>query len=388
MAEHTTAVRSAAPAIVPPPAEDRDWVVIFSGTPWANGAHRQHALARELTVDHRVLFVDPAGHLPRWRVQIQQVADGLWQCAGPALLPFGRHLPPVNRVNRWLAARVLRRWFRRQAASVRLLWLDEDLAAPVAARLDASAVVYDATDLDWTFTRPWNRPHLRRALRSAVGAADLVLASSAALPDRMPASDPAPVVLANGCDPDRFSPDGPVAPWLLSLRRPLIGYSGAVDTRAFDADLVATVARAHPEWTFVLIGPSTRAGRAPLTGLSNVELVDSVRFADVPGILRACDVTIIPYRVGGLIDYVHPKKCYEYLALGKPVVATPLPALRALGDTIALADDPASFAAALADALERADAPDAAARRREVATRNSWSARGVQLRSLLAGLPR
>ncbi|MEU7971498.1 glycosyltransferase [Micromonospora sp. NPDC049089] len=388
MAEHTSTLQPAAAAVVPPADGDRDWVVIFSGTPWANGAHRQHALARELAVDHRVLFVDPTGHLPRWRVQVRKVADGLWQCAGPALLPFGRHLPPVNRVNRWLAARVLGRWFRRRGASVRLLWLDEDLAAPVAARLDASAVVYDATDLDWTFTRPWNRWHLRRALRSAVGAADLVLASSTALPDRMPTSDPAPVVLANGCDPDRFSPDGPVAPWLLGLRRPLIGYSGAVDTRAFDADLVASVARAHPEWTFVLVGPSTRAGRAPLAGLSNVVLVDAVRFADVPGILRACDVTMIPYRVGGLIDYVHPKKCYEYLALGKPVVATPLPALRSLGDTIALAGDPASFAAALADALDRAGAPDDAARRREVAARNSWSARGVQLRSLLAGLPR
>ncbi|WP_430502430.1 glycosyltransferase [Micromonospora trifolii] len=387
MAEHTITLQPAAEAVAPP-APDRDWVVIFSGTPWANGVHRQHALARELTVDHEVLFVDPAGHLPRWRVQIRQVADGLWQCAGPVLLPFGRHLPPVNRVNRWLAARVLRRWFRRQAASVRLLWLDEDLAAPVASRLDASAVVYDATDLDWTLTRPWNRRHLRRALRSAVGAADLVLASSTALPDRMPASDPAPVVLANGCDPDRFSPDGPVAPWLLGLRRPLIGYSGAVDTRAFDADLVAAVARAHPEWTFVLLGPSTRGGRAPLAGLSNVQLVDAVGFADVPGILRACDATIIPYRVGGLADYVHPQKCYEYLALGKPVVATPLPALRALADTIALATDPSSFGAALADALERAGAPDESARRREVATRNSWSARGAELRSLLVGLPR
>ncbi|MEW1587738.1 glycosyltransferase [Micromonospora vinacea] len=387
MAENTTALRPAAET-VDPPADDRSWVVVFSGTPWANGAHRQHALARELTVDHRVLFVDPSGHRPRWRVRIRQVADDLWQCAGPALLPFGRHLPPVNRVNRWLAARLLRRWFRRRSATVRLLWLDEDLAAPVAARLDASAVVYDATDLDWTFTRPWNRRHLRRALRTAVGAADLVLASSSALPERMPACDPAPVVLANGCDPDRFAPDGPVAPWLLGLRRPLIGYSGAVDTRAFDAELVAAVARAHPEWTFVLIGPSTRAGRAPLAGLSNVVLVDAVRFADVPGILRACDVTIIPYRVGGLIDYVHPKKCYEYLALGKPVVATPLPALRALADTIALAGDPASFAASLADALEGAGAPEDAARRRQVATRNSWAARGVQLRSLLAGLPR
>ncbi|MGC4770468.1 glycosyltransferase [Micromonospora sp. DT44] len=386
MAERT-ARRPVAPAD-PTVTDDPDWVVVFSGIPWANGAHRQHALARELTVDHRVLFVDPAGHLPRWRLRVRQVADGLWQCAGPALLPFGRHVPPVNRVNRWFAALRLRRWFRRHADSVRLLWLDEDLAAPVAARLDASAVVYDATDLDWTFTRPWNRRHLRRALHSAVGAADLVLASSSALPERMPAVDPAPVVLANGCDPEHFSPDGPVAPWLAGLRRPLIGYSGAVDTRAFDAHLVAEVARAHPEWTFLLIGPSTRAGRAPLTHLSNVHLVDPVGFAEVPNILRACDVTIIPYRVGSLVDYVHPKKCYEYLALGKPVVATPLPALHALADVITLAGDATGFAAAVGDALDGAGVPEQAARRRAVAVRNTWAVRGVRLRSLLAGLPR
>ncbi|MDG4810491.1 glycosyltransferase [Micromonospora sp. WMMD1120] len=385
------AERGALVEVAPTPVastDDRQWVVVLSGTPWAGGAHRQHALARELTVDHRVLFVDPPGHRPRWRVRVRQVADGLWQCSGPALLPFGRHLPPANRANRWFAALLLRRWLRRQAATVRLLWLDEDLAAPVAGRLGASAVVYDATDLDWTFTRRWNRWHLRAALRRAVGAADLVLASSAALPERMPACDPAPVVLPNGCDPERFAPDGPVAPWLLGQRRPVIGYSGAIDTRAFDADLVAEVARAHPGWTFLLIGPSTRTGRAPLAGLSNVTVLDAVAFADVPGILRACDVTIIPYRVGGLVDYVHPKKCYEYLALGKPVVATPLPALRPLAGTIALAGDPQAFGAALADALDRADAPEEAARRRELASRNSWSARGVQLRTLLAGLPR
>ncbi|GAB3933567.1 hypothetical protein GCM10027614_04740 [Micromonospora vulcania] len=148
------------------------------------------------------------------------------------------------------------------------------------------------------------------------------------------------------------------------------------------------MARAHPEWTFLLIGPSTRAGRAPLVRLANVELVDAVRFVDVPSILRACDVTIIPYRVGGLVDYVHPKKCYEYLALGKPVVATPLPALRALADTIRLAGDAESFAAAVSDALDEAGVPHEADRRRELATRNSWSARGVELRALLAGLPR
>nr|WP_240955855.1 glycosyltransferase [Micromonospora sp. HNM0581] len=200
----------------------------------------------------------------------------------------------------------------------------------------------------------------------------------------MPDAGRTPVVLPNACDPDHFTPHGPVAPRPVAPSRPLVGYSGAIDTRAFDGDLVAAVARAQPDWTFLLVGPHTRAGRAPLAGLANVLLTGPVPYADLPATLRACDVTIIPYRVGGRIDYVHPKKCYEYLALGKPVVATPLPALTRLADVVHLADGVDTFTTAIATALADTAASEQATRRRAVATANSWAARGDELHHLLA----
>ncbi|WP_434740488.1 glycosyltransferase [Micromonospora sp. SH-82] len=369
------------------PGRVAPWVVLFSATPWRGGAHRQHALARELAADHRVLFVDPPGR-PRWRTTVARVDRALWHVVPPTAVPLGRHLPVGNLVNRWVAVAALRRWLHRDGGPVRLLWLDEDLAAPCATRLAAAAVVYDATDLDWTFTRWWNRGHLRRNLARAVASADLVLASSTALPERMPPLGPTPVVLPNGCDPTHFAPDGPTAPEVDGLRGPVVGYCGAVDTRAFDADLVAAVARSRPEWTFLLVGPSTRAGRAPLRGLPNVVLTGPAGYGDVPALLRGCDVTVIPYRVGGRIDYVHPKKCYEYLALGKPVVATPLPALRDLTDVVRLAAGPEAFTEAITAALDVADVPQEVARRRAVALENRWAVRGRHLRGLLEGLPR
>lgn len=362
-----------------------EWVLMFSGSPWRVAAHRQHALARQLAADRRVLFVDPPGNRPCWRLTVRPVADSLWHAVPPSPFPYGRQLPPVNQLNRRLTSAWVRRWLDRRPGS-RLLWLDEDLAAPVAGHLGERAVVYDATDLDWTFTRRWNRWHLRRGLRHAVGAADLVLASSSALPERLPAARRPAVVLPNGCDPDRFTPEGPSASWLDRLPRPRLGYLGAIDTRAFDAELVATVARSRPDWTFVLVGPATPAGYAPLRGLANVRLFDAVPYADAPAVLRGCDVGIIPYRVGGLIDYVHPKKCYEYLAVGKPVVATPLPALARLAGPVRLAGDAPAFVAAVAAALRDARDPDALARRREVAVANGWSVRGDRLRDLLAEL--
>lgn len=374
------------PGTEPPPDGDgRDWVVMLSGVDWRTGAHRQHALARELAVDRRVLFVESPRHHPRWRFEVQRLGPTLWRATPPTVLPAGRQLPPVNWLNRRIGAAVVRRWLDR-APGRRLAWIDEDLSTTMARHLGASAVVYDGADLDWTFTRRWNRWHVRRGLHNAVGAADLVLASSPAMEGRLPAARRPTVALPNGCDPDQFDPSGPVAPWADRLPRPLLGYAGAVDTRAFDAELLAEVARARPDWTFLLVGPSTAAGRAPLAGLANVRLYDLVEFAQVPAILRACDVCLIPYRIGGLIDYVQPKKCYEYLALGKPVVATPLPALAHLDGPVHLGGDPESFVAAVEEALRSSACPDAATLRRAAALRNSWSARGDQLRDLLDGL--
>ncbi|MDJ0341178.1 glycosyltransferase [Streptomyces sp. H10-C2] len=373
---------------LPDGGDSRSWAVMLSGVAWSSGEHRQHALARELAAGRRVLFVDPPGPYPRWRLTVRPVEPSLWHAVPPSVLPFGQLLPPVNWLNRKVAAALLRRWLGRRPGA-RLLWIDEDLAAPAAGRLGEDTVVYDATDLDWTFTRPWNRWHLRSGLRSAVAGADLVLASSTALPERLPVSRRPPIVVPNGCDPSHFCADGPTVERVGRLTGPLLGYAGAIDTRAFDGELIAAVARRRPDWTLVLAGPSTRSGRAPLAGLPNVHLLGPVPFDDVPAVLRACDVCLIPYRLGGLIDYVHPKKFYEYLAMGKPVVATPLPALSGLGalsGLVHLAGDAAGFTAAIEAALDSCRNPDAGARRRAVAVRNSWSTRGEQLRALLAGL--
>ena len=264
-----------------------------------------------------------------------------------------------------------------------MLWLDEDLAHPMAGRLGEAAVVYDATDLDWTFTRKWNRRNLQRSLRLAVASADQVLVSSTALPDHLPPAARPAIVVANGCDPDLFEPNGPVPAWMEELRRPIVGYLGRIDVRAFDGELVATVARSRPEWTFVLVGASTKAGVAALAGIANVRVIDEVPFSAAPAIVRGCDVGIIPYRTGELIDYVHPKKLFEYLAAGKPVVATALPALTDLDAPVHLANGPDEFADAIAAALTTAHSPQHIAARRSAAMANTWTARGNQIRDVI-----
>jgi hypothetical protein len=70
----------------------------------------------------------------------------------------------------------------------------------------------------------------------------------------------------------------------------------------------------------------------------------------------------------------NPIKLYEYFSCGLPVVSTPLPEAQAMGDLVYLGANPADFARQVGIALQEDD-PSQRVRRREIAMRESWSAR-------------
>ncbi|GAC1317221.1 MAG: hypothetical protein NVSMB25_04490 [Thermoleophilaceae bacterium] len=357
------------------------WVLYLSAIPWDGRRNRQQELAGQVARSRRVLFVEAPGLGVAWRLRVDLLGESLWRVRPLALVPFGRFIPAANAINRRYSGWRLRSWLDRRPGA-RTVILDEDLAAPLAARLDAAALIYDAADLDWTFTRRWNRWHLRTALASAVSQADLVLTSSSALADHLPASHAPVVELTNACDVEHFSRDARVPAWVESLPRPRIGYVGALDERAFDEPLVTAVARANPGWTFALVGTASDRVAARLAPLANVHLLGPVSYEDLPGVLGGFDVCLIPYRVGGRIDYVQPKKLFEYLAAGKPVVTTALPALSRLEIPCHCGGTPEAFARGIAAALGES-APAAVEARRSCARAHTWDARGHTLRMLL-----
>jgi glycosyltransferase involved in cell wall biosynthesis len=107
-----------------------------------------------------------------------------------------------------------------------------------------------------------------------------------------------------------------------------------------------------------------------------------VPYADVPGIVAAFDVGLIPYVSNAYTRSCFPLKLYEYLAAGKPVVASGLPELAGMEPDVVLAGEPASFVEAVGAALERDEMADRI-RRREIAARNSWEAKTERLLDLV-----
>ena len=81
---------------------------------------------------------------------------------------------------------------------------------------------------------------------------------------------------------------------------------------------------------------------------------------------------------------MNPIKLREYLAAGRPVVATPLPAVRHYAEVVRLADHPSSFAHAVREEAAGAHTPDLVAARRAAVAAESWEAAAERVAVLLA----
>ena len=75
-------------------------------------------------------------------------------------------------------------------------------------------------------------------------------------------------------------------------------------------------------------------------------------YETIPAYLAAFDCCISPFQVSRLTTAVNPIKLREYLAAGRPVVSTPVPAVLEYRDVVAVAADPAAFADAVNRMLE------------------------------------
>jgi UDP-galactopyranose mutase len=216
---------------------------------------------------------------------------------------------------------------------------------------------------------------------------DLVLTRTAELAAAKRAFNPATHYLPGGVEPALFDPAREYAlpPALAQVPPPRAGFLGTLDDR-IDTALLAAAAQALPEVSFVLVGP--RKGH--LIDLKALEARPNIHFApacphdQAPATMVAFDVCLIPYRVNRYTQGLSPLKLYEYLAMGKPVVATDLPYLRREADKIALVQGADEFVAAVSAALAAPGDEATRAQRRAAATAFSWDAQVEKIESLLA----
>lgn len=256
--------------------------------------------------------------------------------------------------------------------------VDHPFWTPMATALQGNIIIYDCMDHHAGFTD--NSKHIHDMETQLLRQADLVLASSAPLRELIRKAGRDSVLIRNAAEVEFFSK----RPKRLAIKRdrPIIGYYGAI-AEWFDIALLTQMAKDNPQWAFELVGSTRGCNITQASRLPNITFHDEVPYAVLPEFLYAFDVCLIPFKRVPLTECTNPVKIYEYLAAGKPVVATPLPELQAIGDLIHLASTPAEFAEKISTALADAQNKDSAKRRRDWAQQHSWDHRGADLQTAI-----
>jgi glycosyltransferase involved in cell wall biosynthesis len=113
-----------------------------------------------------------------------------------------------------------------------------------------------------------------------------------------------------------------------------------------------------------------------------VHFTGPVSYQRIPEYMRAFDVCIVPHRMTPFTESLNPIKLWEYLAVGKPIVATPVAGFRDYPQFVSLAATADQFLAAMQAALT--EDPGSAPARRAEAAKHSWVSRVDQIETVLA----
>lgn len=169
---------------------------------------------------------------------------------------------------------------------------------------------------------------------------------------------------------------------------PVVGFIGNLDELRIDYELLLAAARAHPDKTFLLVGPvnSPEPRAIGLDRQPNIVWAGPRALQDLPPLLRHMDVALIPFRCNTLTRSIYPLKINEYLAAGKAVVSTAFSDdIRSFAGVIYLAETSGDFIRLIDQAL----AENNAQREQErvaVAQSNTWEARIGELHRLVEQL--
>jgi glycosyltransferase involved in cell wall biosynthesis len=81
----------------------------------------------------------------------------------------------------------------------------------------------------------------------------------------------------------------------------------------------------HPCAKLVIVGAGEDQARLEGFGIENVIFTGMQPYSRLPDFIRSSDICINPFELNGITQKILPTKLFQYLACGKPVVATKLP---------------------------------------------------------------
>lgn len=312
----------------------------------------------------------------------QKIADNLHavypRVVNPSIgfLPDGKVFDFFNRLNNKKMARLIQRHVNALGMKDFILFNDSDMVRSFYLKelLKPEYSVYYSRDnlVSQTY---WGR-HGKRLEAQLIAKSDVAVANSLYLADYCRQFNPNSHYVGQGCETELFKhgkkrtrPDD-----IPEFKKPVIGYIGALLTIRLDIRLLEQLAQKHPEWQFVFVGPEDEEfNKSRLHDLDNVLFTGPKKPAELPAYLSCFDVAINPQELNEMTIGNYPRKIDEYLAMGKPVVATMTRAMVVFKEFVYLAESAEEYSTHIQKALAE-DTEVLRKKRSDFALSHTWEA--------------
>ena len=287
--------------------------------------------------------------------------------------------PLFNIVNRKNNARIAR-WIVEQAAAldfknyIHLIDTDIYRSRYLKEYIHPSVSIYYRRD--YVIGEAYWRRHGTRLEPELAASADLVLANSTRFAAELQAYNPHTYPIETGVNLKLYNPakkyETPGD--MQDIPRPIIGYMGTINSTRLDGDLLYQIISQRPDYSFVFTGPEDDIFRRNrIHSLKNAYFTGQKKVDELPAYIAAYDVCINPQMVNEITDGNYPLKIDEYLAMGKPTVATSTHTMRHIfANHTHLATTPEEWLSAIDRAVTEADDEELAKQRIAFAETHSW----------------
>ncbi len=359
--------------------KNRD-IVIVSIQPWYYelGSNCKN-IALELAKHNRVLYVNipitrktfysknnsegVAKHCRIIRNQgarLEQIGNSMWQFYPSKLiesinfLPFTSVFSVLNHINNKRFAGDIKEAITQLGLKKIILFNDNDIYNGFYLKEMLSPAMYIYYMRDFLQGYDFWKKHSSVLEPKLIGKADLVATNSLYYADYCLNFNPQTVYIGQGCKLDLFNPSNitSIPSELQTIQRPIVGYVGALDSSRLDHQIIETIATANEEWQVVLVGPEDDAfKKSNLKQYKNIHFLGRKPMSELASFVSGFDVCINPQLINPITKGNYPLKIDEYLAMGKPVVATYTKTMELFKDYTYLANEVAEYPALIKRAL-------------------------------------
>ncbi|OGM66273.1 hypothetical protein A2985_00790 [Candidatus Woesebacteria bacterium RIFCSPLOWO2_01_FULL_43_11] len=365
-----------------------------------------HHMMTRLAAHNRILWIDPPFPLtlfitnPRlnrlhkekvkkWWRGINKVTDNFWVYYPIPLPLFYGRINLVDYLNRKILSKIIFKFAKKLNFNSPIFWLYHPYALLPRGEFNEKLVCYDCNDDMGAFFHrlPYQRKRLSDLEAQLIRRADVVFTTSQHLYQSKKILNQSTYYFPSGADIAVFSraslPATEISNEMLNIKKPIIGFTGGIANDKMNWDWIKKAADAHPDWSFVFIGPYHDRLPPEITGLSNIHFLGKKPMEELPKYIKAFDVCIIPYKGSEFMMNSFPTKTFEYLAGGKPVVSSDIPALREFQPVVKLCRSSEEFIAKVEESVKESDDARLQQERFEIAKDHTWDARVEKTSSVI-----